>query len=354
MLLAQWMNFGLRSNTGRIAFVLPIALQLVFILGAGVLVIFLPESPHWLFKNERQTESLSVIIRLEGADATRDSPAVKQHFLEIAEASKLEGTEKNFFSLIFTNGPTQNFRRIALGTCIMIFHQLNGINSVTYYVPTLVTNFVHVSHGTSLWIGGLTSIIVVIFSPVPVLFVDRLGRRPFLWISSVAQMVCFIIVAALIATAPATGSPEFGIAILALIYLYYAINISSWYPITWLYPAELMPLRVREKGMGIAVFFYWIFQFMIVEITPIALTNIGYKFYIILACFNGAVAVTIFNVYPETKRKSLEEIDFYFAKKFHASAEFSLVAEETRAAQAEGLKLEQCTIATSADHIEAV
>lgn len=353
LIVAQWMNYGLRNNTGPIAFVLPIALQLVFILGAGVLVFFLPESPHWLFKNERQAESLRIIIRLEGAGASQDSPAVKQHMLEIAEASKLEGTEKNFFSLIFTNGPTQNFRRIALGTGIMIFHQLNGINSVTYYVPTLVTKFINVSHGTSLWISGLTSIIVIMFSPIPVLFVDRLGRRPFLWIGSVAQMVCFIIVAALLATAPATGNSVFGIATLAFTYLYYAINMSSWYPIGWVYSAELMPLRAREKGMGIAVFFYWILQFMIVEITPIAITNIGYKFYIILACFNAAIAVIIFSVYPETKQKSLEEIDFYFAKKFHNGAELSRVTEEMRAAQDVELELKQDFSAAS-DHIETM
>jgi hypothetical protein len=54
---------------------------------------------------------------------------------------------------------------------------------------------------------------------------------------------------------------------------------------------------------------------MMVEITPIALKNIDYQFYIILCIFNAAIAAVLYLFYPETARKSLEEIDFEFAKK---------------------------------------
>lgn len=54
---------------------------------------------------------------------------------------------------------------------------------------------------------------------------------------------------------------------------------------------------------------------MIVEITPIALTNIKYKFYVILVVFNICIAAIVFFLFPETNKMSLEEIDFYFAEK---------------------------------------
>ncbi|KAK5215405.1 hypothetical protein LTR96_011165 [Exophiala xenobiotica] len=215
LVTAFYTNYGLRNNTTRTAFVLPLALKLVFIISVGILVTFLPESPHWLFKNDRQDEALHVIMRLQGHNATRDDPQVQLHMQEIAEASQLEGEKGGFFSGIFVNGPTQNFKRICSGSGIMLMHRLNGINSVTYYVPD----------------------------------------------------------------------------------------------------TELMPLHIREKGMGIAVFTYWIFQFMIVEITPIVLKNIGYRFYIILAGFNAVIGAVLFLFYLKTKRKSLEEIDFFFAKR---------------------------------------
>lgn len=55
---------------------------------------------------------------------------------------------------------------------------------------------------------------------------------------------------------------------------------------------------------------------MVVEITPIAITNIGYKFYIIFAVFNFCIAITVYFFLPETMGLSLEEIDFYFVRKF--------------------------------------
>jgi hypothetical protein len=87
----------------------------------------LPESPRWLAKKDRKDEALSIIARLEGNGATTDSPSVTQHLLSILEADILEGREENFVRGMFTNGPTQNFRRVCLGAGIMIFHQLNGV-----------------------------------------------------------------------------------------------------------------------------------------------------------------------------------------------------------------------------------
>lgn len=72
---------------------------------------------------------------------------------------------------------------------------------------------------------------------------------------------------------------------------------------------------------------------MMVEITPIALRNIGYKFYIILAVFNAVDAVIIYFLFPETKGLSLEEIDFSFAEKSVAlsakTRDLNPVAEKT-------------------------
>lgn len=69
---------------------------------------------------------------------------------------------------------------------------------------------------------------------------------------------------------------------------------------------------------------------MIVEITPIALKNIKYKIYVIFAVFNFLIAVAVYLTFPETKQKSLEQIDFYFAEKFHGESKGKNVAELNR------------------------
>lgn len=81
-------------------------------------------------------------------------------------------------------------------------------------------------------------------------------------------------------------------------------------------PAEVLPLQIREQGLAIGNMFYWLFQFMMVEITPIAIKNIYYKFYIILAVFNVCIAVIVWLFFPETAKLTLEELDFFFAKRY--------------------------------------
>jgi len=60
---------------------------------------------------------------------------------------------------------------------------------------------------------------------------------------------------------------------------------------------------------------------MIVEITPIAITNIGYKFYVMLAIFNVCSSLVVYFFYPETAKLSLEEIDFYFIRRYGTEAD---------------------------------
>jgi MFS family permease len=192
-----------------------------------------------------------------------------------------------------------------------------------------VVTFIGASHDDSLWIAGLTSVVCVVFSIIPVLFVDKVGRRIFMWLGAALQSACFIVVAALFGTVkPNSHNKTHGIVTLTFIFIFYVINCSTWFGITWVYPGEIMPLRVRERGMGLAVIFYWLFQYMFVLITPIALTNIGYKFYIILAVFNAVIAVIVFVYFPETKGKSLEELDYFFAKRYLSPEKFAQVEEE--------------------------
>jgi hypothetical protein len=107
---------------------------------------------------------------------------------------------------------------------MLIMQQLSGVNSITYYVPTLLQTFLKTSRYTSLWVGGLTSVISVVFALFPVLFIDRFGRIQLLVHGAVWQSICFVVVAALVAksTATAGSAYAFGFAIVFFIYLYFA------------------------------------------------------------------------------------------------------------------------------------
>ena len=314
LVLAQWINYGFHNNTGRVAFVFPLAFQLLFVVMSASLVIILPESPRWLMKQGRKQECRAILARLD----LGDGETVDARMAEIEGALQMDmsGAGGGQYKELISNGPTRNLHRLCLAIGTMVFHQLNGINTVTYYMPTLLIKFAGVSHETALWVTGLTSIITLVTTSIPAFTIDRIGRRALLWGGAAAQAVEFIILAVLLATKPSAADANahaFGIGTVAMIFLVFCTNSATWYCVSWAYPAEILPLQIREMGLALGNICYWLFQFMMVEITPIALQNISYKFYVILAIFNVAIALIIYFLWTETKGLSLEEIDFKFA-----------------------------------------
>jgi hypothetical protein len=88
----------------------------------------------------------------------------------------------------------------------------------------------------------------------------------------------------------------------------------SFQATVWVYPSEILPLRLRQRGSSVSTACNWIFNYMIVQITPIALNNIGYKTYIIFAVLNSCWVPIIYFLFPETKGLELEDVDRLFAK----------------------------------------
>ncbi|KAK5706970.1 hypothetical protein LTR17_021113 [Elasticomyces elasticus] len=83
----------------------------------------------------------------------------------------------------------------------------------------------------------------------------------------------------------------------------------------WIYPSELLPLKFRLRGGAIAVVSQWLWTFLVVEITPPMITNIGYKSYIVFAIVNFVTVPFVYFLYPETSQLPLEAIDLLFANR---------------------------------------
>lgn len=80
----------------------------------------------------------------------------------------------------------------------------------------------------------------------------------------------------------------------------------------WIYPPEILPLKTRAKGASLAAAADFLGNFLVVEITPVSLKNIGYRTYIIFAIFNIVNAIIVWCFYPETAGQPLESIDRLF------------------------------------------
>lgn len=87
----------------------------------------------------------------------------------------------------------------------------------------------------------------------------------------------------------------------------------SWLSIPWIYPPEITPLNIRHIGAASGTSAEWLTAFLVSEVTPIAVTNISYYYYIVFAVVCAASIPIVYLFYPETAGRTLEEIDMLFA-----------------------------------------
>jgi len=98
-----------------------------------------------------------------------------------------------------------------------------------------------------------------------------------------------------------------------VLYIFQTFFTLGWQSNMWIYPSELLPLKLRLRGGALAVVSQWLWTFLVVEITPPMITNIGYKSYIIFAVINFITIPVVYFFFPETSRMPLEAVDLLFA-----------------------------------------
>lgn len=102
-------------------------------------------------------------------------------------------------------------------------------------------------------------------------------------------------------------------ASLAFFFLYEAIFAIGWLPVPWLLGPEIMPLRHRTHSSAVSAASNWIFNYLVVQITPIAISNLHWKAYLIFFVLNVLFAVVVWLFYPEPTGWTLEEIDALYS-----------------------------------------
>ncbi|KAL9012486.1 MAG: hypothetical protein Q9173_002755 [Seirophora scorigena] len=296
---------------GIIAFGTLIAYWIIFALVLVIPLIWLPESPRWLLTRGRDAEGEIVIAALRGLEMdSKECQLQKQIILDSIAASGYAGRKGTPLKAVFTNGKPQHFRRMMLGVSSQIMQQVGGCNAVIYYFPILFEQSIGQSPQISLLLGGVNMIVYSIFATVSWFIIERAGRRKlFLW-GTVGQCLSMVLVFSCLI--PGTEAAAKGAAV--GLFTYIASFGATWLPLPWLYPAEINPIKTRQKANAMSTCSNWLFNFLIVMITPIMVSNIGWGTYLFFAVVNACFLPIIYYTYPETKQRSLEEIDIIFAK----------------------------------------
>ncbi|PSN60154.1 hypothetical protein BS50DRAFT_506960 [Corynespora cassiicola Philippines] len=323
-LIAYWVDYGCAYGGDDLSWRFPIAFQCFFAFVILIVPFWLPESPRWLLTKDRSDEAVKVIAALRGLSV--DDEETHLQVTIINDSIKASGHHGGVtpFSALFTGGKTQHFRRMMLGASSQLFQQVGGCNAVIYFFPLLFENSIGESHSMSMLLGGINMIVYSIFATVSWFVIERVGRRKLFLIGTIGQGASMLLVMACLI--PDTPSAAKGAAV--GLFTYIAFFGATWLPLPWLYPAEVNPIKTRAKANAVSTCTNWLFNFTVVMITPVMIRNIGWGTYLVFACINAGFFPFIYFFYPETKKRSLEEIDLIFAKGYIENMSYIRAAKE--------------------------
>ncbi|THW25411.1 general substrate transporter [Aureobasidium pullulans] len=312
-MIVNWINYGLSFVAGSIQWRLPLALQFIFIFVLFATVPWLPESPRWLIAHGHEVEAIQILADLENK-STDHAFIVAQH-QEIVYGVQYEREHSIKWRDLLrgrTEDGTKSARRLLLGAGTQFFQQFGGINIMSYYTPTIMITYVGLSNSMARLSSACNAVSYFIFAGVAVLFVERLGRRSLMMISTFLQLVAFLCISILLKYAMANGSTECAKAAIFFFFFYNIAFAVGMLGVPWLYPTEINSLPMRTKGAAVATATNWITNFVIVEITPIGFQNLGWKFWPIWVVTNALFLPIIYLLFPETSSRTLEDLDAYF------------------------------------------
>jgi MFS family permease len=147
-----------------------------------------------------------------------------------------------------------------------------------------------------------------VFSWPPYFYIDRIGRRWFVMLSSGSCAICM----AIIAGGLARNSFSSAAAAVAFIFLYLDCFTSGILPVSWSYSSEIQPLRVRNKATADGVLSHWISNFVVVMVTPIGLNAIKGNYFWVWAVICASFVPLTYFFGVETSWRTLEQIDAMF------------------------------------------
>ncbi|PQE32958.1 sugar transporter protein [Rutstroemia sp. NJR-2017a WRK4] len=315
--LSNWVTYGFSFLTGPVTWRFPLAFQLVFIIILFATVPWLPESPRWLISHGKTEEARQIIADLEDLNVQDDR--VTNDVNDIVYAVEYEAAYGVSWSELLRGktgeSGTSSIRRLILGCGTQAMQQLSGINVTSYYLPTVLISSVGLSNTLARLLAACNSVSYLIASLLAIPNVEKWGRRNLMMYAAAGQAVCYLLITVLLRFNEMPGyahQKEVASAAVAFFFIYYLFFGFGWQGVPWLYPTEINSLSMRTKGAALGTATNWIFNFMVVEITPIGIESLGWRFYIIWTVFNAVFVPVVYLFYPETSDRTLEDIDRLF------------------------------------------
>lgn len=262
------------------------------------LLFIIPKSPRWLTMKGKKEQAKSILLRFVGEQEAND---------EIQQVETILSKESGGIKMVFS-GPFK--LAMIIGISLAVLSQISGINAIIYYGPKILEEG-GLQLGEALGGQVVIGIVNVLFTFIALWKIDALGRKPLLIYGIIGIMISLIIVGLLF-----YFEVNNTYLLMTFILTFIACFAFSFGPVLWVLLSEIYPLKIRGAAMSVATMAVWVGTTFVGQMTPWFLENLKPHgtFWFFAACMVPAIYLAV-KVLPETKGKTLEEIENYWLTK---------------------------------------
>ncbi|KAM7193457.1 lactose permease [Rhypophila sp. PSN 637] len=312
-IVASWVVYGcsfIKTNDG---WRIPVWCQLISSGFVCLFVLWLPESPRWLMAQDRHEDAAAVLAKYHG-EGSSHHPLVILQMKEMANQISSEASDKKWYDY-HELWNTHSARRRLIGVLGMaVFGQISGNSLSSYYMVNMLKSAGITEEHKVLALNGINPALSFLGAVTGARMTDVVGRRPLLLYTIVFASICFAIITG--TSKLATDDPIQTAAAnttIAFIFIFGIVFSFGWTPLQSMYIAECLPTATRAKGTAVGNLASSAASVVLQYSSGPAFEKIGYYFYIVFVFWDLFEAVIIYFYFPETKGRTLEELEEVFS-----------------------------------------
>ncbi|KAK9372080.1 general substrate transporter [Lipomyces chichibuensis] len=319
IVIMYFIQYGCSFLDSQAVFRLPWAIQAVPGIFLFMGLFWLPLSPRWLASKNRWDEVLQVLAFLRTPDCDSNDPLVLAEYKEIEEQAREHGEEWNTYREVFGK---KLRKRLFIAMAVQGWSQLGGVGVLLYGV-ILPLKSAGVSNARLA--ASICYIIFVVATIPTILWTDHWGRRSSLLVGALSAALWSFMIGGLFMrfgepnpvpdqqyTWIIVDKPIASRCIQASVYLLSATFAMSWGPIEWMYPPEIIPLHVRCTAVSLSTSTNWVIILaLLLAVLPLWL-RIHWGVFFMFGFLNLGAFIYVWLAVPETKQRTLEEMDEIF------------------------------------------
>ncbi|KAI9162710.1 Sugar transporter STL1 [Paramyrothecium foliicola] len=309
--VCNWVDFAFyHLPASNLQWRLPLAvISLPLSLAIMCVIFFLPESPRWLVRVGKTTEATRNLAALKGL--TSDDERIRLEIAQIESSLEFAADKSASLMQLFSKDDKERLLyRFFLCIFLQFVQQMCGGNLISVYASTIFQQNLDLGTSLSKILAACALSWKFLCCFISFFAIDRLGRRAVFIISGAGMSMCMLALA--VSTSFPSSNQSASIASAFFIFMF-----NFFYPIgflgaNFLYCSEIAPVRLRVAMNSVSTANHWLWNFVVVMVTPVAISTIGYRYYIMYTIISALIPIAVYFFYPETMNRNLESLNNLF------------------------------------------